>query len=250
MDGLAALAWQVELGADEALDEAPRDRLSRAAPPPRPAPVATPPPLVPGAASATEAAAAADTPEALRAAIAAFTGCALSVTATHAVFAEGDPEAGLLLIGDAPSDSDDRAGRPFTGPAGAFLDQMLASIGLDRSRLLLAPLVPWRPPGGRAPSPAERALCLPFLLRLMVLTRPRLVVLAGALAARDLLTAAGARGKRGTWQALAVPGLAPIPALITEDPGFLLRNPGPPRRRAWAEWRLLRRSIKDDLTKS
>ena len=252
MDGLAALAWQVELGADEALDDAPLDRLSRAAPPPRAAPVPAivAPPPVPGATGAAEAAEAADTPEALRAAIAAFTGCALSVTATHPVFAEGDPEAGLLLIGDAPSDSDDRAGRPFTGPAGAFLDQMLASIGLDRSRLLLAPLIPWRPPGGRAPSPAERALCLPFLLRLIVLTRPRRVVLAGALAARDLLAGAGTRGKRGAWQALTVPGLAPIPALVTEDPGFLLRNPGPPRRRAWAEWRLLRRSMDDDLTKS
>lgn len=253
-DALAALRWQIELGADEALSDAPQDRLAVSPPSAAARPAA---PLVPPAAaallpvsSATALAAAADTLDALCAAIAGFTGCALSVTATRPVLPTGDPRAGLLLIGEAPSDTDDREGRPFTGPAGAMLDQMLASIGLDRDHLILAPLIPWRPPGGRVPSTAERALGLPFLLRLIALVQPRRVVLLGALAARDFLGAANRRVPRAAWHPLALPDLPPIPALATEDPGFLLRNPGPSRRRAWADLRLLRRTLDEDITKS
>lgn len=276
MEPLVALRLQIEFGADEALEEAPVDRLRPSAP----AAIATPDTLPagapagtiavqsrartgeypapagsdagrgavpPAAATAAELAAAADTLPALRAAIARFDGCALKATAANLVFAEGDPEAGLLLIGEAPSDADDRAGRPFAGPAGAYLDKMLASIGLDRSRLLLAPLVPWRPPGDRPPSPAERAACRPFLHRLILLVRPRRVVLLGPLAVQVLL-GSGRRGKEA-WRALAVPPLDPIPALAAQDPGFLLRTPGPARRRAWAELRLLRRGLDADITK-
>ena len=277
MEPLVALRLQIEFGADEALEEAPVDRLR----PFVPAAVATPDPLPAGApagmvavpsrprtgeypasaesdagrgavpsaaATAAELAATADTLPALRAAIARFDGCALKATAANLVFAEGDPNAGLLLIGEAPSDADDRAGRPFAGPAGAYLDKMLASIGLDRSRLLLAPLVPWRPPGDRPPSPAERAACRPFLHRLILLVRPRRVVLLGPLAVQDLL-GSGRRGKEA-WRALAAPPLDPIPALAAQDPGFLLRAPGPARRRAWTELRLLRRGLDADITKS
>ncbi|MGH7044463.1 MAG: uracil-DNA glycosylase [Acetobacteraceae bacterium] len=288
MEALDALRLQIEFGADEALEDAPVDRRHPGAPPAdalaedtAPARAAlrpsVPPPsadrrsgdhpsggrssgdrvalarpdtALPAARIAAELAAAADTLSALRAAIAAFDGCALKATAANLVFAEGDPDAGLLLIGEAPNDADDRAGRPFAGPAGAYLDKMLASIGLDRSRLLLAPLVPWRPPGDRPPSPAERAACRPFLHRLIVLVRPRRVVLLGPLASQDLLgSGLGRRGTREAWRALAAPPLDPIPALAAQDPGFLLRNPGPARRRAWAELRLLRRTMDLHITK-
>ncbi|MBW4090331.1 MAG: uracil-DNA glycosylase [Proteobacteria bacterium] len=280
MDALVALRLQIAFGADEALDDAPVDRLGPSAPAaaPRAVPdamagvepgprrtdvsapgVSTPGVSAPGAlpaaraipaaaAAAADLAAGADSLPALRAAIARFDGCALSATAANLVFAEGDPGAGLLLIGGAPSDADDRAGRPFTGPAGAYLDKMLASIGLDRSHLLLAPLVPWRPPGDRPPSPAERAACRPFLHRLIVLVRPRRLVLLGPLAVQDLL-GPGRRGKEA-WRAVTVPPLDPIPALATQDPGILVRSPGLPRRRAWAELRLLRRGLDEDITKS
>lgn len=274
MDGLAALRVQLDWGADEALAEAPVDR--RHAPPARPAagraapapavsvPRAAPPapgqphdatPTGPAAEQASLAAAAADSLPALREAIAGFALCPLSVTAANLVFAAGPPDAGLLLIGEAPGDEDDRLGVPFSGPAGAYLDRMLASIGLDRGRLLLAPLIPWRPPGGRAPSAAELAMCLPFLYRLIGLARPRRIVVAGQIAARALLgPGATRRNARGTWLDFslpdgAAPELPPVPALAMASPGFLLANP-PARRQAWADLRRLRRALDADLTQT
>ena len=278
---LEALRWQIELGADEALEETPRDRLvaprqapasgprQAAAPAAHPGPVphtATivpagprqgapiPAPPLPAARDAAALAEAARNLAELRAAIAGFEGCALRATAANLVFAEGDPEAGLLLIGDAPSDEDDRAGRPFAGPDGAYLDRMLASIGLDRSRLLLTRMIPWRPPGSRPPSVAERAACLPFLHRLIALARPRRILLLGPLVAQDLLAGvAGRRPKRGVWYDLPLPG-APggetVPVLSGPDPVVLVRNPGTARRQAWADLRMLRRSMDGDITKS
>jgi uracil-DNA glycosylase len=196
---------------------------------------------------ALQAAAGAATLEALRAAIAGFDGCALRNTASHLVFAEGDASADLLLIGDAPGADDDRSGTPFAGPAGAYLDRMLGSIGLDRATLLLTPLIPWRPPGDRPPNAGELALCLPFLHRLIALTEPRRLVLVGALAARTLLGQAGSRRRtRGIWQDVVIPGLSgTLPALPTFAPAELMRNPGD-RRAAWADLRLLRRTLDAD----
>ena len=101
--------------------------------------------------------------------------------------------AGLLLIGEPPGSDEDRAGTPFAGREGALLDKMLASIGLDRAGLLLAPLIPWRPPGGRTPNPGELTVCLPFLQRVVALASPRRVLLLGGLAARTLLGPAAGR---------------------------------------------------------
>ena len=259
MDPLAALMLQIEWGADEAVGVEPINRLDAflsgaPEPPPRP----SPPPAAQAArgllvgARAAAAAAAAETVEALRNALAAFDGCALRDTAANLVFAEGNPGSGLMLIGDAPSEHEERAGRPFAGPAGAYLDRMLASVGLDRSKALLAMLVPWRPPGGRPPSDAEIAACLPFLLRHVVLVRPRRLVLLGSTVANELLrpNAGHRRLLRGAWLDVAVPGLpAPIPALLMASPGAVLGKP-PERRRAWADLRLLRRTIDAELSNS
>jgi uracil-DNA glycosylase len=268
MDDFAALRLQIEWGADEALDAEPVNRLRAVSAPPTPARLPhgegekttttmTPPPLAGGgrgegaaptrttpAERALQSSATATTLEALRAAIADFDGCALRNTASHLVFAEGDASSGLLLIGDAPGADDDRSGTPFAGPAGAYLDRMLASIGLDRGKLLLAPLIPWRPPGDRPPSAAELALCLPFLHRLIALAAPRRLVLVGALAARALLGRSGSRRRsRGIWQDVAIPGLsATLPALPTFSPAELMRSPAD-RRAAWADLRLLRRTL-------
>jgi DNA polymerase len=195
---------------------------------------------------ALAAAGQAESLEALRAALAGFDGCALRETASHLVWAEGDPQSGLLLIGAPPGADEDRAGTPFAGREGALLDQMLASIGLSRPGLLLAPLIPWRPPGGRSPNPGELAQCLPFLHRLVVLAEPRRIVLLGGLATRSLLGATAGR-RRGSvvWLEWSVPGSArpvPVPVLALPGLGALLKTPAL-RKDAWAGLRLLRRAL-------
>jgi uracil-DNA glycosylase len=275
MDDLAALRLQIEWGADEALEIDPVDRL-RVQPPPQPSPASRaresvspspalthPPALTPSPAErgrvgegvgtaaerATQAAAGAHTLADLRAAIAAFDGCALRDTASNLVFAAGDPLSGLLFIGDAPGADDDRSGMPFSGAAGAYLDRMLASIGLARAGLLLTSLIPWRPPGDRPPSPTELAICLPFLFRLVALAAPRRIVLLGPLAPRALLAQAGRRRPRGAWLDATIPGLShALPALPTFSPGELMRTPRD-RRAAWADLRLLRRTLDADVAK-
>jgi DNA polymerase len=249
MNALAALRLQIEWGADEALAPEPVDRR-HAAPPLAAPPVHAAPPEAPatrrGGAEARAAAlaAAAATPEALREALAAFDGCALRDTATHLVFEDGNPDAGLMLIGEAPGVDDDREGRPFSGPDGAFLDRMLASIGLDRSALLIAMLVPWRPPGGRPPTAAEVALCLPFARRHLALRAPRRLVLVGPLAARAVLGAA--RRRRPAWTEASVPGLdRSLPALTLPHPATS-RTSGELKRDSWTALRLLARALEAD----
>jgi DNA polymerase len=254
MDALALLRLQTEWGADEALEEAPRDRMQPVARPaavrraPTAAPSASPaPPVSPR--TSGQAAEAASSLEALRAAIAGFDGCALRDTASNLVFADGNPEAGLLIVGEAPTAAEDRSGRAFDGPAGAYLERMLASIGLGRGNALLTPLIPWRPPGARPPTAAELAACLPFLHRLIILTKPKRLVLLGTLSQRALLGAAPRR-RAVSWLAATVPGRDnPLPALTLPGPEALLAKPAG-RREAWAGLRLLRRALDDDVAKS
>ena len=272
MDALAALRLQIEWGADEALDDAPVDRFSSAARPrpvtvpaptaatalaePRPAaPRSLPPaalPAVPPSGPAVRARAiaeAAQTLAELRAALAAFDGCPLAATATNLVFSDGNPQAGLMLIGEGPGAEEDRAGKPFVGPSGRLLDRMLASIGLDRTQLLITNLVPWRPPGNRNPTDSEVLTCLPFLHRHIALVRPRRLVLLGALATRALTgSTTGITRMRGRWVEVAIPGLpAPLPALPMLHPAYLLRTAGA-KRLAWADMIELRRRLGDELT--
>ena len=266
MDALTALRLQLEWGADEALAEAPVDRLAaRPAAAPR-APAAVPVPPVARAAStapvfvpptsapvarAQQLAAAATTRDELRAALAAFDGCPLKATATNLVFADGNPDAGLMLVGEGPGAEEDRAGLPFVGPSGQFLDRMLASIGLDRSRYLITNLIPWRPPGNRNPTDNEVLVCLPFLLRHIALVRPRRLVLLGALAMQGVTGSnTGITRMRGRWLEVTIPGLdRPVPALPMLHPAYLLRTPGA-KRDAWADLLLLRRTLDADAKQS
>lgn len=259
MDAYGLLRLQIEWGADEALEDAAVDRLRAPAPsrnPPAAAPPAIPPnglaPAVSaqaGAAAgsaadrATAAAAQAHALEALKAAIAAFDGCGLRDTATHLVFAAGDPGARVLLIGDPPNADDDRSGTPFAGTDGQWLDTMLAGVGLDRGRLLLTPLLPWRPPGERPATAAEVTACLPFLHRLIALTRPRCLVLAGAQAVRAML-GARPRMQGGTRKVeCTIPGIeGTLEGLLLPFPASALRQPAA-KREAWACLRRIRRIL-------
>jgi DNA polymerase len=252
MDPLAALRLQLEWGADECLADAPINRL-RGLPQPASATIIADASLAeaitapgPGGgapARAAAIAAAAPTVDALRLALAAFDGCALREAAANLVFADGNPGAAVMVIGEAPGADEDRTGRPFAGPAGAYLDRMLASIGLDRSHVLLTTLLPWRAPGGREPTPSEVAACLPFLRRHIELRHPRIVVTLGARAATALL------GRNTSARRISRPSVARLAGL---DPAILVlampglesaRQNGTARRQAWAALRLLRRTI-------
>lgn len=272
MDALALLLLQIEWGADEALGSEPVDRtqptkpqpvfaISRTAVPVAPAPTA--PAFAPSTRAlvagitladpvraAREAAAAATTLAELEAAMRDFTGCALSLTAMSLVFGAGPASASLMIVGDAPGEAEDRSGRPFDGLAGELLARMLASIGLDLAVIRRVPVLPWRPPGGRPPSEAEVAVCLPFLHRHIVLVRPSRLLALGALAARTLLGSEAPISRlRGRWADVCVtPGAATLPVLPMLHPGQLVTRPEQ-KPLAWRDLRLLRRSIDELITK-
>jgi DNA polymerase len=172
----------------------------------------------------------------LRKALEDFDACALKATAMHLVFADGNPRARIMLVGEAPGADEDRQGKPFVGLSGQLLDRMLAAIGLDRERVYISNILPWRPPGNRTPTAQEVAQCLPFIQRHIALVQPQVVVLLGGVAVKALLeTTAGITRIRGQWQTLTLPGVAaPIPVLPTYHPAFLLRAPVQ-KRFAWRD---------------
>lgn len=224
---LHLLRWYVEMGADEAIGWQARDQLSakevsRAAPEASrgdSAAVATPPLAVPSVASRLAE---------LEARVRAFEGCALKRTATNTVFADGVAGAPLMIIGEAPGSDEDRIGRPFVGRSGQLLDRMLATIGFSRAtNAYITNILFWRPPGNRKPTGDEIAACLPFVWQHVALAKPRLVLLSGGTAVAAMLERSeGIMRLRGRWFDLKVPGIdAPIPALATYHPSFLLRTP-------------------------
>ncbi|MHA3976165.1 uracil-DNA glycosylase [Halovulum sp. GXIMD14794] len=238
-DALAALIWQIELGADEAILDAPVNRYEQPAVAPAPkaaAVVAAPAPKASAADEAEKlAAAAADLP-ALHAAIAAFEGCALKRGARNTVFADGVPGARVMIVGEAPGREEDQQGKPFVGKSGQLLDRMFAAIGLSRTAgdpaegLYITNTVPWRPPQNRDPSPEEMSTMLPFLRRHIALAAPEILVVMGAPAARTVLqTTSGITRLRGQWQeALG------LPVLPMNHPAALLRDPLK-KRLAWSD---------------
>jgi uracil-DNA glycosylase len=237
------LEWQVAMGADEAIGENPRDRFTPAPaaktnPPPRSAPAAAraseakaPPAPAPHSAilaSARQLADSAGNLAELRSILESFDGCSLRKTATHTVFSDGNPDAPLMLIGEAPGADEDRVGRPFVGRSGQLLDRMLAAIGVERGKnAYISNILFWRPPGNRKPTAEETALCLPFVWRHIALARPKLVVLCGGTATAALLgRSEGITRLRGRWFELPVPGLPEtLPATAIYHPSFLLRAP-------------------------
>ena len=172
----------------------------------------------------------------------------MRATATNTVRPSGNPAAGLVLVAEAPGAEDDRTGAAFSGPPGQMLDRVLGSIGLDRSAVLLTHLVPWRPPGSRAPNEAEVQTCLPFLHRLLVLTRPRRIVLVGAGPAKALAGATeGVRRVRGRWLPVPVEGEdTPAQALPLPPLDQWMRSAAA-KRNLWADLLELRQSIDEVL---
>jgi DNA polymerase len=239
----ALLEWQVELGATDAICDAPVDRFAaaeearRAAERPAEAPAASargeaaPDPVAEAEAAAQ---AAADLP-ALRAALAAYPHCALKQGARNLVFADGVPGARVMIVGEAPGREEDLEGRPFVGRAGRLLDRMLAAIGLGRSAeaadrgVYITNVLPWRPPRNREPTAEETAMMLPFLRRHVELAAPEVLVIMGNSSAQALLGRKGITRMRGRWEeALGRPALPML------HPAYLLRNPHA-KRMAWED---------------
>ncbi|KXV58416.1 DNA polymerase [Acetobacter tropicalis] len=188
-------------------------------------PAAGPALLADSVAQAHAVAAAATTPDSLRTALEQFDSCSLRITAMHTLFPEGPMHAPLMIIGEAPDADEDRSGHVFSGLSGTLLDQMLSAIGLTRDTLLLATALPWRPPGGRPPTDAERRICQPFLERAIALFAPQRLLLCGRLPAH-LLTGTNKALPRRSWQPVSVAGLpAPVPALIMRHPLQLRASP-------------------------
>jgi uracil-DNA glycosylase family 4 len=253
------LAFYLEAGVDCALTDMPVNRLADPdlAPaasetaPARPVRAAAPLPApraeiapAPEAAvlSAREAARTAPTLEALRALLENFEGCALKSTATRLVFSDGNPQARIMFVGEAPGREEDLEGLPFVGRSGKLLDRMIAAIGLDRSRAYIANVIPWRPPGNRTPTPQETQICLPFIQRQIELVNPDVLVTLGNPSTQTLLsTREGIMKTRGRWLEYDT-GSRVIRALATFHPAYLLRSPSY-KRLAWQDLRAIAKAL-------
>ena len=258
------LAFYLEAGVDCALDDEPVNRLADpdAAAPPRETVVREAPPktflqaapavpapradatIAPEAAisSAREAARTAPTLEVLRAMLEQFDGCALKSTATRLVFADGNPLARVMFVGEAPGRDEDIEGLPFVGRSGKLLDRMIAAIGLDRSKAYIANVIPWRPPGNRTPTPQETQICLPFIQRQIELVNPDVLVTLGNPSTQTLLsTREGIMKTRGKWFDYDT-GTRTIRAMATFHPAYLLRSPSY-KRMSWQDLRAIAKAL-------
>jgi uracil-DNA glycosylase family 4 len=261
---LADLEWQVAAGADEAVGEGPglagwgigardwglgaRDlQKSNSSPPAIQSSKPNIQPLIPS--PQLLAPSSSQSLTALREELLRFEGCALKHTAMNLVFADGNPAAPIMMVGEAPGEAEDRQGRAFVGVSGQLLDHMLAPAGLDRrTNVYISNILFWRPPGNRSPTDAEIAACLPFCERHIALVKPKILVLLGGVAAKSLLrTKEGITRLRGRWtQYMPPPGSGlehPIECLPIYHPAFLLRQPGA-KRQAWADILTLTKRIK------
>lgn len=268
------LAFYASAGVDEALEEEPLNRFAEAAskPPERaPATVTSPTgenaalrstslsragmgerqaaapavrapsgtatvPDEQQAALARQLATTAATLDELRQHMAAFDGCNLKFTAKNLVFADGNPNAAVMLVGEAPGRDEDIEGLPFVGRSGRLLDRMLAAIGLDRTSAYIANVIPWRPPGNRTPTPHETEICRPFIERQIELVNPKVLVNLGGPSASTLLnTTEGILRLRGNWRVHTTAAGIAIPAMPTLHPAYLLRTPAH-KKLAWRDF--------------
>ncbi len=267
----AALAWQLEMGADEVLDmeptmpweeitapiaaalkaEAPPARAPHAAANADPTGSVAARATVPSAsvaeamAEATELARKANSLAELEEAVRSFNGCALKKTATHTVFAQGVPESGLMFIGEAPGADEDRQGVPFCGVSGQLLDRMLGFIGLNRrENFYITNALFWRPPGNRKPTPEELMICRPFVEKHIALVKPRLLVLVGGTATQAILGDTRGitrlRGQIFSYKNKLME--AEIPVHVMYHPSYLLRQPIA-KKQSWADLLQLKAAI-------
>ena len=174
-----------------------------------------------------------------------FEECDLKKTATQLVFADGNPESKIMLIGEAPGAEEDRQGRPFCGPSGQLLDKMLSSINLDRNTVYITNVIPWRPPGNRTPTEYEINLMKPFLMRHIEIVSPKIIVTVGGSSAKAVLNIEGGILRhRGLWRDLELDDGNKIPTIPTLHPAYLMRAPNQ-KRLAWEDLKAIRFKIQN-----
>ncbi len=194
--------------------------------------------------SAREAARTAPSLDVLRAMLEQFDGCALKSTATRLVFADGNPQARIMFVGEAPGREEDIEGLPFVGRSGQLLNRMIAAIGLNRGNAYIANVIPWRPPGNRTPTPQETQVCLPFIQRQIELVNPDVLVTLGNPSTQTLLsTREGIMKTRGRWFDYDT-GTRKIKAMATFHPAYLLRSPSY-KRLAWQDLRAIAKALEN-----
>ena len=266
---IAALSWQVEAGADEALldkpafaDE-PSVSLSEIIAPPQAVPVPahqqevkTPSsqaiarrdyePKAPQSTPKSEVnLSAIDSLEGLRTALEQFEGCDLKRTASNLVFADGNPKAHIMIIGEAPGRDEDRIGLPFVGKAGQLLDQMLSAIHLSREDVYITNILPWRPPGNRTPSVEETEMMRRFLNKHIQLKNPDIILAVGGTSAKTILeTTTGIMKLLGKMTSYDAGDGVQRPLLPMLHPAYLLRAPHH-KQMAFADLVMLARTAKD-----
>src|SRR5215469_3454186 len=263
------LAFYIEAGADALIGEAPVDRfadqeapravaavpaneaaprppaprprapLERAAPAPSVAAPVSPEAAVTDARAQARAAASLDE---LRGFVERCEGCELKRHAKQLVFADGNPEADIMFVGEAPGREEDLEGRPFVGRSGKLLDLMMKAIGLDRTNAYIANIIAWRPPGNRTPTPQESQICLPFILRQIELVDPDVLVCLGGPSSQTLLGFTdGIMRTRGRWLTFNT-GKRDIRAIATLHPAYLLRQPLH-KRLAWRDFLAIKKAL-------
>jgi uracil-DNA glycosylase family 4 len=266
---LELLSFYAEAGVDALLVEEAADRLSASpiesplpaaeprmaerqaprqdprqvpiAPPPRAHPDSVPAPEI-AVMAAREAARGATSLLELREILSKFEGCALRTTAKQLVFADGNPQARVMFVGEAPGREEDLEGLPFVGRSGKLLDLMMRAIGLNRTGAYVANIIPWRPPGNRTPTPQESQICLPFIQRQIELADPDILVCLGGPASQTLLgVKEGIKRTRGRWFTYPT-GTRDIRAIATFHPAYLLRSPLE-KRFAWRDFLAIKKAL-------
>ncbi len=260
LDPLAMLEWYQTAGADEATAQDPVDRFAaseKKAEPVLPAVRPSPEPMLFSAAPLPPAprptvadagtralARGASTLEELKKIMENFDGCSLKASASHMVFGAGVENPEVMIVGEAPGTEEDRQGIPFVGVSGQLLDKMLASIGLDRTKVYISNILPWHPPANRKPSEEEVALFVPFIRRHIVLVRPKILLMLGGSAVSALTgVTQGITRARGKWTVYSDEEFS-LPALASFHPAFLLRTPAQ-KKMAWRDFLMLKQKLSE-----
>tara|TARA_E500000331_G_scaffold324779_1_gene341365 strand:- start:704 stop:1381 length:678 start_codon:yes stop_codon:yes gene_type:complete len=172
-----------------------------------------------------------------------FEGCALKNTSKSLVFSDGNSKAKVMLLGEAPGEEEDKTGKPFKGQAGILLDKMLNAIGQNRENTYISNLIYWRPPGNRNPTDEEIYACLPFVLKHIEIIKPKILILAGAVAAKAILKEKqGIIQTRGKWHNFVINNSITIRTIPIYHPAFLLRQPSR-KRDAWEDLKKIKKEI-------